>query len=162
VTGENSQERTFPVSAGIFLGLGLGGFFDGIVLHQLLQWHHMLTSAGYPPDSIHNLQVNTFWDGLFHASTYIFVVLGVALLWRAARRRHLRWSNKLLAGTMLLGFGIFNLVEGAINHHLLGIHHVNETVPRGQWIYWDLGFLAWGAVMLVVGWMLLRIGQARS
>ncbi len=162
MTGENSQERTFPVSAGIFLGLGLGGFFDGIVLHQLLQWHHMLTSAGYPPDSIHNLQVNTFWDGLFHASTYIFVVLGVALLWRAARRRHLRWSNKLLAGTMLLGFGIFNLVEGTINHHLLGIHHVNETVPRGQWIYWDLGFLAWGAVMLVVGWMLLRIGQARS
>ena len=162
MTGENSQEPTFPVSAGIFLGLGLGGFFDGIVLHQLLQWHHMLTSAGYPPDSIHNLQVNTFWDGLFHASTYIFVVLGVALLWRAARRRHLRWSNKLLAGTMLLGFGIFNLVEGAINHHLLGIHHVNETVPRGQWIYWDLGFLAWGAVMLVVGWMLLRIGQARS
>lgn len=162
MTGENSQERTFPVSAGIFLGLGLGGFFDGIVLHQLLQWHHMLTSAGYPPDSIHNLQVNTFWDGLFHASTYIFVVLGVALLWRAARRRHLRWSNKLLAGTMLLGFGIFNLVEGAINHHLLGIHHVNETVPRAQWTYWDLGFLAWGAVMLVVGWMLLRIGQARS
>jgi Predicted membrane protein (DUF2243) len=94
VTGETGQERTFPLSAGIFLGLGLGGFFDGIVLHQLLQWHHMLTSAGYPPDSIHNLQVNTFWDGLFHASTYIFVVLGVALLWRAARRRHFRWSNK--------------------------------------------------------------------
>jgi uncharacterized membrane protein len=162
MTGETGQERTFPVSAGILLGLGLGGFFDGIVLHQLLQWHHMLTSAGYPPDSIHNLRVNTFWDGLFHAGTYIFVVLGIALLWRAARRRHFRWSNKLLAGALLLGFGIFNLVEGTINHHLLGIHHVNETVPRGQWIYWDLGFLAWGAVMLVVGWMLLRIGQARS
>jgi uncharacterized membrane protein len=70
--------------------------------------------------------------------------------------------TKLLTGTILLGFGIFNLVEGTINHHLLGIHHVNETVPRGQWVYWDLGFLAWGAVMLVVGWMLLRTGQATS
>ena len=53
-------KQGFPVAAGIFLGLGLGGFFDGIVLHQILQWHHMLTSAGYPADSVHNQQVNTF------------------------------------------------------------------------------------------------------
>jgi uncharacterized membrane protein len=31
---------------------------------------------------------------------------------------------------MLLGFGIFNTVEGIIDHHLIGIHHVNETVGR--------------------------------
>ena len=59
------------------------------------------------------------------------------------------WSGKLLAGTLLIGFGIFNLVEGIIDHHVLGIHHVNETVPRDQWIWWDLGFLIWGAAMLV-------------
>ena len=57
--------RQFPLSAGILFGLGLGGFFDGIVLHQVLQWHHMLTSAGYPPDSLENLEINTFFDGLF-------------------------------------------------------------------------------------------------
>lgn len=28
---------------GFLLGIGFGGFVDGIVLHQLLQWHHMLT-----------------------------------------------------------------------------------------------------------------------
>jgi uncharacterized membrane protein len=50
-------------------GLGLGGFFDGIVLHQVLQWHHMLTDAGYPATSIENLQINTLWDGFFHATT---------------------------------------------------------------------------------------------
>ena len=33
-----------PKAAGFLLGLGLGGFFDGIVLHQLLQWHHMASS----------------------------------------------------------------------------------------------------------------------
>jgi uncharacterized membrane protein len=56
----------FPTAAGVLFGLGLGGFFDGIVLHQILQWHHMLTSAGYRADSVHNLEVNTLWDGIFH------------------------------------------------------------------------------------------------
>jgi uncharacterized membrane protein len=153
------KQRDFPISAGILLGLGLGGFFDGIVLHQVLQWHHMLTSAGYPADSVPNLEINTLWDGLFHVSTYIFVALGLAILWRAAHRPHVRWSGKLLVGTMLLGFGLFNLVEGLIDHQLLGIHHVNETVPQAQWIYWDIGFLVWGALMLLAGWRLRRAGR---
>ncbi|RWO97800.1 MAG: DUF2243 domain-containing protein [Mesorhizobium sp.] len=136
-----SQHRRFPTSAGILLGLGLGGFFDGIVLHQLLQWHHIATSAGYPDDSVENLRFNTLLDGLFHAGTYVFVVLGLIVLWRTAHKSHLWWSGKMLLGTMLMGFGMFNLVEGVIDHQLLGIHHVNETVPQDQWIYWDIGFL---------------------
>jgi uncharacterized membrane protein len=153
------HRRGFPLSAGILFGLGLGGFFDGIVLHQLLQWHHMLTSAGYPPDSVDNLKLNTLWDGIFHASTYVFVAAGLAMLWRSAHRQHLRWSTKLLVGTMLIGFGAFNVVEGLVDHHLLGIHHVNETVPREQWIYWDVGFLIWGAAMLIAGGFLVRAGK---
>ncbi len=151
----------FPVAAGFFFGLGLGGFFDGIVLHQLLQWHHMV-SAAYPPDDVRNLELNTLGDGLFHASTYLFVVIGLVLLWRAASRRHIAWSGKLLLGTLLLGFGAFNVVEGLIDHQLLGVHHVNETVPRDQWIYWDLGFLIWGVAMLVGGWFLLRAGRRET
>jgi uncharacterized membrane protein len=154
--GKNRERQGFPTSAGIFLGLGLGGFFDGIVLHQILQWHHMLTSAGYPPESVENLKFNTLWDGLFHASTYIFVVIGLIILWRAAHRVHLWWSGKMLIGAILIGFGIFNVVEGIVNHHLLGIHHVNETVPMEQWIYWDIGFLVWGLAMLMGGWALLK------
>jgi uncharacterized membrane protein len=155
------QSGGFPVAAGIFFGLGLGGFFDGIVLHQILQWHH-LVSAVYPPDEVGRLQLNTLADGLFHAATYLFVVIGLILLWRHAGRRHLTWSGKLLGGTFLLGFGVFNVVEGLIDHQLLGIHHVNETVPREQWIYWDLGFLLWGVVMVVTGWALLRAGQRET
>ena len=34
---------------------------------------------------------------------------------------------------------------------LLGLHHVNETVPQHQWIYWHMGFLVWGAVMIICG-----------
>jgi uncharacterized membrane protein len=119
----------------------------------------MLTSAGFPPDSVRNLEINTLWDGIFHASTYVFVALGLALLWRQARTTHVWWSGKLLLGTMLLGFGAFNVVEGIVDHHLLGIHHVNETVPREQWIWWDAGFIAWGAAMLLAGWWLWRSGR---
>jgi uncharacterized membrane protein len=156
------EQGDFPTSAGVLFGLGLGGFFDGIVLHQILQWHHMVTSAGFPPDSVENLKLNTLLDGLFHASTYLFVAAGLVILWRHANRVHVRWSTKLLMGTLLLGFGIFNVVEGIVDHHLLGLHHVNETVPVDQWIYWDVGFLAWGAAMIVIGWRLKRAGAART
>src|SRR3954452_15193725 len=153
---QDSNSSSFPISAGILLGLGLGGFFDGIVFHQILQWHHMLSSAGHPPDTVENLKLNTLADGLFHASTYVLTALGVIVLWGASRTSHQRWSGKHLVGTILIGFGLFNIVEGTINHHLLGIHHVNETVPRAQWMFWDIAFLVWGAVMLLGGWVLLR------
>ncbi|MEH3146648.1 MAG: DUF2243 domain-containing protein [Methylobacterium frigidaeris] len=150
--------RSFPLPAGILLGLGLGGFFDGIVLHQMLQWHHML-SSWYPITTIENLELNTLWDGIFHSATYVFVVLCLFLLWRRARTRHLRWSTRLLAGTVLAGWGLFNLVEGVIDHQILGVHHVNEQRPRAEWPLWDLGFLAWGAVMLMLGLWLVRAGR---
>jgi uncharacterized membrane protein len=121
----------------------------------------MVTSAGYPADSVDNLKLNTRLDGVFHASTYIFVVAGLALLWRTAHRTHMWWSGRLLAGTLLMGFGIFNLAEGIVDHQLLGIHHVNETVPRDKWIYWDIGFLIWGTLMLIGGWLLWKSGNAK-
>ena len=156
---DEQSEGGFPLSAAILFGLGLGGFFDGIVIHQVLQWHHMLTSAGYPADTVRNLEINVFWDGLFHMSTYTFTAIGLYILWRYSRRNHIRWSGKLLPGGMLLGFGAFNLAEGILDHQLLGLHHVNETVPREQWIYWDLAFLVWGAAMLIGGWLLLKSGK---
>lgn len=42
----------------------------------------MLSSAGYPLDSVGNLRVNILWAGLLHASTYAFTAAGLALLWR--------------------------------------------------------------------------------
>jgi len=156
-----SPDRHFPVSAGILFGLGLGGFFDGIVLHQVLQWHHML-SSWYPVNTVENLELNTFWDGIFHSATYLFVVAALFVLWRTAKRTHLYWSTQLLTGSMLLGFGLFNTVEGLIDHHLLGVHHVNELVPPDRWVYWDVGFIVWGVTMIVVGWWLLRAGQRES
>jgi len=63
---------------------------------------------------------------------------------------------------MLMGFGLFNLVEGLIDHEILGLHHVNETVSREQWVYWDMGFLLWGAVMMTCGYLIWRRGMRWS
>lgn len=143
-------------TAAVLLGIGLGGFFDGIVLHQILQWHHLATSAGYPPDSVENLELNTLLDGLFHAATYLFTLLGVVTLWRAARIDPHGWTWSKLSGGLLVGFGSFNLVEGLVDHQILGLHHVNETVPEEYWIYWDIGFLIWGLAMFAAGLALKR------
>ncbi|MDQ3855754.1 MAG: DUF2243 domain-containing protein [Chloroflexota bacterium] len=143
----------------VLLGTGLGGFFDGIVLHQVLQWHHMLTSAGYPPTSVHNLQVNTLWDGLFHVGTFVLTATGLALVWSGTRQPHVRLSTRLLVGGLLTGWGTFNLVEGLIDHQILGIHHV-RTGP--QQLLWDLGYLAWGAAMLLGGLALMRSGDRKT
>jgi uncharacterized membrane protein len=160
---EATDRRTRLIWAGLLLGIGLGGFFDGIVLHQILQWHHMLTSQGnYPADTVAGLRINTLWDGFFHAFTYVATVAGLVLLWSAARQPHARWSTKLLIGLLLMGWGSFNLVEGLIDHQILGIHHVNETAPPEQWPWWDLGFLAWGAIMLLGGWALARANEAEQ
>lgn len=137
---------------GVLLGLGLGGFFDGIVLHQILQWHHLI-SATHPPDTLENLRLNTLADGLFHASTWVFTLLGALLLWSGLRGQHVTWRTSVFLGTLLFGWGLFNVVEGLINHQLLGIHHVR---PGPHQLAYDLGFLAWGAGMLLLGGWLMR------
>ncbi|GLY26606.1 DUF2243 domain-containing protein [Micromonospora sp. NBRC 101691] len=146
----------------ILLGVGLGGFFDGILLHQVLQWHHMLSATGsdnvgireYPVDTVPGLRVNTLWDGIFHVVTWVSVLAGLALLHaRVTRSRNRLWRSRTLWGWALVGWGLFNLVEGIVDHHLLGIHHVREGANR---LWWDLGFLALGAVLVAGGWLLQR------
>lgn len=154
-------QRAKPlVQAGILLGLGLGGFFDGIVLHQILQWHHMVSSHA-DPSIAGDLEFNVMMDGLFHAATYVFTVLGIVLLWRARRNPAVPKSGRTLFGSAILGWGIFNLVEGLINHQLLGIHHVWPAGP-GPVLLWDIGFLVWGVVFIVGGYAMVRRDGAIS
>lgn len=140
------------VLPGILMGMGLGGFFDGIVLHQMLQWHHLVTAL-YPPTSLENLQHNTFWDGIFHAASWLWTITGLLLLIRMLRWPERPWSAQNFVGTLLMGWGLFNLIEGVVNHYVLQIHHVR---PGPQQWAWDVGFLGWGAIMLVAGWRMMR------
>src|SRR4051812_17620280 len=102
-------------TAGILLGVGLGGFVDGITLHQILQAHNML-SAQYFPDTLVNEHVNMFWDGMFHAFTWIVTVVGLWKLWRVAQRNRSSLQSNIFVGSMILGWGLFNLIEGVIDH----------------------------------------------
>jgi uncharacterized membrane protein len=161
----NTSQPTASASSlklpGIILGVGLGGFIDGILLHQLLQWHHMLTSAGtsrlhvaaYPDDTVHGLKINTVWDGLFHTFTWLSVLVGLAILYSRITHSRQVWTSRALWGWVLAGWGLFNLVEGIIDHQLLGIHHVKSGPHQ---TLWDMSFLAFGLVLLVGGWLLQR------
>lgn len=155
----DSQQRSSRgslIAAGVVIGLGLGGFFDGIVLHQILQWHHMFTSAGYSSRTVGGLEVNTLGDGIFSATTYILTIIGIALLWRAGQHRDVPWSLPTFLGSLLIGAGMFNLVEGIIDHHILGIHHVKSGPNE---FVWDVGFLLIGAVLVISGWILVWTKQ---
>ncbi|GII60192.1 membrane protein [Sphaerisporangium krabiense] len=156
------RELTLP---GIVLGVGMGGFVDGIALHQVLQWHHMLSSTNtdnigvryYSPHTVPGLEMNTLWDGLFHVVTWIAVLAGLGLLYsRVTHSRGRVWRSRALWGWGLVGWGLFNLVEGIVDHHVLGIHHVRGG-PYQTW--WDIGFLVLGA-LLVAGGLALQRGAS--
>ena len=145
------------------MGIGFGGFVDGIVLHQILQWHHLLTDAGdFPMDTVAGLQDNTLADGLFHAATWIFLLIGTLAAVHAWQRRRLAPPWRTHVGLLLAGWGAFNLVEGLVDHQILGIHHVRDDL--GGPLAWDIGFLAFGALLVLVGAALTASGgrMARS
>lgn len=140
------------VAAALTLGVGLGGFFDGIVFHQILQIHNML-SGWLPVTDLVSAKVNMVWDGVFHAAVWVITLLGVWMLWRAGRRQDVAFDTRYLAGGCLIGWGLFNLVEGLIDHHILNLHHVYERLGPSVW---DYVFLAWGAGMIAVGCLMVR------
>jgi uncharacterized membrane protein len=144
-----------PKAPGFLMGVGFGGFVDGIVLHQILQWHHMLTgTSGNPANTVSGLEVNTLADGVFHAATWLLLLLGVSLSVRAWQTGKLAPPWRAHIGLLLLGWGLFNLLEGVIDHQILGIHHVRDDL--GAPIAWDVGFLVFGALLVLGGFALAR------
>ena len=151
-TPERNPDRRRLLVAALLLGLGLGGFFDGIVLHEILQWHHMV-STRTPPDTLENLQLNIVGDGLFHAATWLLTVGGIFVLMSSNGARHEEGGMRTLVGGMLTGWGLFNTVEGLVDHQLLNLHHVR---PGPDELLYDLAFLVWGIIMLTAGIAIVR------
>ena len=141
------------LTAGVVLGIGLGGFADGILLHQIAQWHNM-GSAVLPPHTMEAMSQNMVWDGLFHAATWVIVLIGVLMLWHEGLTHMAAESGTVLVGQMIFGWGVFNLIEGIIDHHLLELHHVRDMpvhVPIYDWIFLaiaGIGFVLLGLALM--------------
>lgn len=122
--------------AGYLLGFGMGGFFDGILLHQILQWHHLL--SGLSAATLADLRVQVVADGVFHALMYAVAGAGLWSLYRS--RGASQPSRKTLLAHFLLGFGIWHVVDAVLSHWLIGIHRLRMDVPDP--LPWELAWLA--------------------
>lgn len=154
----NANPNIPLMAAATVLGIGTGGFADGIVLHQILQWHEMLSNK-FPPNTVLHKSVNMFWDGIFHLFTLIVTLIGIYLLWKVIRKINVNTSGNLLAGGMLAGWGVFNLVEGIIDHQILKMHNVREITSNQD--LWNYGFLLFGIVLILAGWLIARQAKSR-
>jgi uncharacterized membrane protein len=148
------EHGTASRRAGVTIGIGMGGFVDGILLHQILEWHNMGSSV-VPPTSLDGMRRNMVWDGEFHAAVWIVTLAGIYLLLADARRGATLPTTRAFTGQLLFGWGIFNVVEGIIDHELLNLHHVRDLpvhVPLYDWIFLAVA----GVGFLLAGWALMR------
>ena len=126
------------MAAAVLLGIGLGGFIDGIVFHQILQWHNMLSNR-VPPLDVVSIKTNMVWDGLFHTLTWLMTMGGLMMLWHSSLRRDpprdVNRANGRFYGSLAFGWGLFNFVEGVIDHHWLELHHVHPGENEAAWDY---------------------------
>jgi len=105
-------------------------------------------SALVPPTTLEALQQNMRWDGFFHAAVWVVTLVGVYWLLNAARGGAPLPVPRRLLGLPVLGWGLFNLVEGIIDHHLLDLHHVRDLpahVPLYDWLFLGIGGLGFRA-----------------
>lgn len=122
--------------SGAAVGFGLGGFFDGIVLHQILQWHHLLSGLENPKLSLPNQIVA---DGLFHLLMYIITVTGLVILWRNQKEKEQLGIQPNLVRAVLLGFGLWHLVDAVFSHWILGLHRIRPEADSP--LLWDILWL---------------------
>jgi uncharacterized membrane protein len=142
-----------PIRPGFVLGIAVAGFFDGIVLHQVLQWHHMICIERHcVATTVASLKRQTFTDGLFHAAMFVVLLAGLAML-TSALANGAPMAPRRFWGALLFGAGVFNVIEGIVDHHILQIHHVRFGPTQTPW---DVGFLIVSAVIGVIGWRMAR------
>lgn len=140
-------------TAAVLLGIGLGGWIDSIVFQQLFQLHYMVSSV-VPPIDVPAMHTNILWGGVFEAICWGAAVAGAISLYRAARHRMPVPTPRLFLGSMLMGWGALNLVDGLLDHEILGIHHV---IDGRHVVLGDLLFLALAAATpIVIGAFLVR------
>jgi uncharacterized membrane protein len=135
------------------IGFALGGFFDGILLHQVLQWHHLLSGLDGP--GWQDLRVQVLADGIFHLLMYVVAVAGLWLLLRSRSRLAEAGAQRQLAASAAIGFGTWHAIDAVLSHWWLGLHRIRMDVS--QPLAWDVGWLVlFGLLPMLAGWRLAR------
>lgn len=141
--------------AGVLLGFSLGGFFDGILLHQVLQWHHLLSNV--QAAALQDVRAQMLADGLFHALMYFVAAWALVLLWKARADYAVPGADRALSAQALIGFGGWHIVDSVFSHWITGIHRIRMDSPDP--LLWDLlWFAVFGMAPLLVGWVMQRRG----
>jgi uncharacterized membrane protein len=137
--------------AGLLIGFALGGFFDGILLHQILQWHHLL--SGLEAAGAQDLRFQVMADGVFHGLMYVIAAAGLWLLFRSRAEFSGARPDRHFVPYGLIGVGAWHVIDAVLSHWILGIHRIRMDVPNP--LFWDLLWLAiFGLVPLAAGlWM---------
>ena len=122
-TSENQPGSRSGISAifwtGVLLGIGIIGFLDETLLHQLLQWHTFYWNT--------DQHGRILSDGLFHAFSTLVLLWGALRLWRSRNA----WTSPAcyaIVAAIFIGAGAFDLYDGIVQHALLHFHLVNELV----------------------------------
>jgi len=151
--GGRGDRRADGFLPAVVIGIGFGMFTDGIVFHQVIQWHRLISSTAYVDDTVAGLDAANLADGLFHLAALIITVVGVALLWRAQELSDRRRPWGELVGGVLVGAGGFNIFDGLVNHLLLDLHHLHEGTYE---LTSDLVYIAVSAGLVALGLLLHR------
>jgi uncharacterized membrane protein len=149
-----SPSRRLSVAAA-FLGFALGGFFDGILLHQILQWHHLLSGL---PQAADDLRFLVLTDGLFHLAMYLVAAFGLWWLWTARAVLAEQGHGRAVFAFGMVGFGTWHVIDAFVSHWLLGIHRIrmDSEMP----LLWDLLWLGiFGLVPIIIGLWSRRSGD---
>jgi uncharacterized membrane protein len=118
--------------------------------------------SGYvEPTTVASLELNVLADGFFHVATYAFTIVGIALLWGTWDDPSVPKSRRTLVGATIIGWGLFNFVEGLVDHQILGVHHVWPAGP-GPVLLWDVAFLVWGLLFIAGGYAIVRGDESAS
>ncbi|OLO27076.1 hypothetical protein BTR23_21070 [Alkalihalophilus pseudofirmus] len=132
--------------SGILFGVGLIAFFDEVVFHQLLHWHHFY--------DLSTTSMGLISDGLFHAFSWFATIAGL-FMFADLRRRNALWFTRWWGG-VFLGAGVFQLYDGIIQHKLMGIHQIRyvENV-----IVYDVVWNIFALAIIIVGIILINRTQ---
>jgi uncharacterized membrane protein len=129
------------------IGVAVMASIDEIVFHQVLGWHHFYDRS--------TPEIGLLSDGLLHAAELIALVAGFFLLADARRRNS--FSPRLGWAGFFVGLGGFQLLDGTVNHKLLGLHQIRYDVDL---LPYDVAWIAGGSALLILG-VILTVAAAR-